>query len=107
MSVVVAYCSCPDAGSAGAIARTLVEERLAACVTEVPAVRSTYRWQGAIEQDAEVLLMIKTTADRLDALAARLRTLHPHELPELVAVAAVGGLAPYLDWVQQQTREDD
>lgn len=107
MSVVIAYCSCPDARSAGVLARALVDERLAACVSELPSVRSTYRWQGSVEQGEEVLLMIKTTSDRLDALGARLALLHPYELPELIAVEAIGGLAPYLAWVAQQTRDDD
>ncbi len=107
MPVVIAYCTCPDATSADIVARALVEERLAACVSQLPGVRSTYRWQGVIEQGEEVLLMIKTTSERIDALIARVRALHPYELPELIAVEAVGGLAPYLDWVVQQTRDDD
>ena len=107
MSVVIAYCTCPDTASAETLARALVEDRLAACVSQLPGVRSTYRWQGALEHSDEVLLMIKTTGDRLDALIARVIALHPYDLPELLAVEAVGGLAPYLDWVVQQTRDDD
>ena len=84
--------------------RALVAERLAACVQVLPGMRSTYRWNGAIEQADEVLLIAKTRDDRLDALIARVRALHPHELPELVAVEAAGGLAPYLAWVTEQTR---
>jgi periplasmic divalent cation tolerance protein len=99
--------TCADPQSADAIARALVGERLAACVNVLPGVSSTYRWQGAIEQADEVLLLIKTTADRQDALIARLQALHSYELPEAVAVEAVGGLAPYLQWVAEQTREDD
>jgi periplasmic divalent cation tolerance protein len=97
--VRVALSTAPDADSAARIARALVEERLAACVNLVPAVRSIYRWQGAIEDQAEVLLVIKTRAERMEALAARLRALHPYELPELVALPVAAGLAPYLDWV--------
>ncbi|HJW47123.1 MAG TPA: divalent-cation tolerance protein CutA [Lysobacter sp.] len=103
MPVLLAYCTCPDADSAAAIARALVEERLAACVNQVPGVRSTYRWQGGIEQADEVLLLIKTTADRLDALTVRLRTLHPYELPELIAVEVRAGLPAYLEWVAAET----
>jgi len=87
--------------------RTLVEERLAACVSRLPGMQSTYRWQGAVERAEEVLLLIKTTAGRQDALIARLQALHPYELPEAIAVEIRGGLAPYLDWVAEQTREDD
>jgi periplasmic divalent cation tolerance protein len=70
-------------------------------------VRSTYRWQGTVERSEEVLLLIKTTADRQDALVERLKALHPYELPEALAVEAVGGLAAYLAWVAEQTRDDD
>jgi periplasmic divalent cation tolerance protein len=103
MSVLLAYCTCPDVASADRIARTLVAERLAACVNRLPGVQSTYRWQGAVEQADEVLLLIKTTTDRLDALTARLRTLHPYELPELVAVEVRAGLPAYLDWVATES----
>jgi len=97
--VRVALSTAPDADTAARIARALVEERLAACVNLVPAVRSIYRWRGRIEDAAEVLLVIKTRAERVEALAARLRALHPYELPELVALPVADGLAPYLDWV--------
>lgn len=106
MSVLLVYCSCPDAASADAIAAALVDERLAACVTALPGARSTYRWQGCIEQAQEVLLLIKTARERLDALTARIRALHPYELPEVIAVEAAGGLAPYLQWVAEQSRDD-
>jgi len=97
--VRVALSTAPDVETGARIARALVEERLAACVNLVPAVRSIYRWQGAVEADTEVLLVIKTRAERIDALASRLRVLHPYELPELVALPVVAGLGPYLDWV--------
>lgn len=107
MPVLIVFCTCPDATTADAIAQALVSERLAACVNVLPGVRSTYRWQGAVEHADEVLLLIKTTRGRLDALSARVQALHPHELPEVLAVEAHGGLTPYLDWVAQQTRDDD
>jgi periplasmic divalent cation tolerance protein len=97
--VRVALSSAPDAETGARIARALVEERLAACVSLVPAVRSIYRWQGAVEDDTEVLLVIKTHAERIEALASRLRALHPYELPELLALPVAAGLGPYLDWV--------
>ncbi|MCF7223282.1 divalent-cation tolerance protein CutA [Marilutibacter chinensis] len=105
--VLLVHCTCPDDASAARLAEALVEERLAACVSRLPGLRSTYRWQGTIEQADEVLLLIKTRADRLEALAARVQALHPYELPELVAVEARGGLAPYLQWVAEQTRSPD
>lgn len=107
MSVLIVYCTCPDAASAASIARTLVDERLAACVSQLPAMRSTYRWQGRVETESEILLMIKTTRGRLPALVARATALHPNELPEVLAVEAAGGLPSYLDWVAEQTRDHE
>ncbi|MBA2237898.1 MAG: divalent-cation tolerance protein CutA [Lysobacter sp.] len=107
MSVLICLCTCPDDASAAAIAAALVQERLAACVNRLPGVRSTYRWEGRLEEAEEVLLLIKTTKDRLDDLIGRVQALHPYELPELIAVEANGGLAPYLAWAVEQTREHD
>ena len=101
--VRVALTTAPDAEAAARIARVLVEERVAACANLVPQVRSIYRWQGRIEDDSEVLLVIKTRADRVDALAARLRALHPYEVPELVVLRVESGLDAYLDWVRAET----
>ena len=104
MSALLCFCTCPDAATAERIAQTLVDERLAACVNVLPGLRSVYRWQGAVERTDEVLLLVKTGRERLEALTARVHALHPYELPELVAVEVAGGLAAYLDWVAEQTR---
>ena len=106
MTVLVCFCTCPDPETAQRIADALVEERLAACVNVVPGVRSIYRWKGAIECSDEVLLLVKTVAAQLDALCARITALHPHELPEVIAVEASGGLGAYLDWVAECSSED-
>ncbi|MCY7355543.1 MAG: divalent-cation tolerance protein CutA [Lysobacter sp.] len=106
LTALVCYCTCPDSGSATHIAEALVEERLAACVNLVPGLHSVYRGQGGIERDDEVLLMIKTTTARMDALQQRILALHPYELPEVIAVEAVGGSPAYLDWIHQQSREE-
>ncbi|GHA80879.1 divalent-cation tolerance protein CutA [Cognatilysobacter bugurensis] len=106
MPALIVYCSCPDAATADAIATALVDERLAACVTALPNARSTYRWEGRVEHSDELLLLIKTASERLDALIDRIRALHPYELPEVIAVEAVGGLAPYLRWVAEQSGVD-
>lgn len=98
-AVVAVLVTAPDAETGGRIARALVEERLAACVNVVPGVRSIYRFEGAVHDDAEVLLIVKTRADRCDELAARIRSLHPYALPEVLALAAAGGSAEYLAWV--------
>ncbi len=81
------------------IARALVGERLAACVNVVPGLVSTYRWKGAVERDDELLLVVKTRRDKVEALGARLRALHPYELPETIVIAIAGGHAPYLEWI--------
>ncbi len=98
--VRVAFVTAPDAETGARIARALVEERLAACVNLVPGVRSIYRWEGAVEDAAEVLLVVKTRADRTDALADRVKALHPYDLPEVLAVACAGGSDDYLAWVR-------
>jgi periplasmic divalent cation tolerance protein len=81
------------------IARELVERGLAACVNLVPGVVSVYRWKGALQRDPEILLVIKTRAERLPALKEALTTLHPYEVPEALALPVQDGLAPYLAWL--------
>jgi periplasmic divalent cation tolerance protein len=98
--VQVVLVTAPDLAAGARIGRSLVEEGLAACANVVPGVRSIYRWQGELQEDAEVLLIVKTRASLLDALAARVRALHPYQLPEVLALAVVGGSEPYLEWVR-------
>jgi periplasmic divalent cation tolerance protein len=86
------------------IASALVEERLAACVNLVPGITSIYRWKGTVEREPELILVIKTLAERIDALKARLLELHPYELPEVVVIPIVGGHGAYLEWMAQQVR---
>jgi periplasmic divalent cation tolerance protein len=97
---MLALATCPDEASAAGIAQALLSEGLAACVNRLPGVHSTYFWDGRLQDDAEILLIIKTTDERLPALAERLTALHPYEVPELVAVPVVGGNERYLDWVR-------
>jgi periplasmic divalent cation tolerance protein len=101
--VRVVLTTLPDAEAGARLARRLVEERLAACVNLIPGVRSFYRWQGRLEDAGEVLLLVKTRADRCQALAARIQALHPYELPEVLELAAGGGSAAYLDWVGRES----
>lgn len=81
------------------IAKTLVEERLAACVNIGAAMRSIYRWHGRVEEGEEFQLVIKTTTDRVADIEARIRTLHTYELPELLVVPVRGGGQEYMDWL--------
>lgn len=95
--------TCPDVNTAEQIAHALVEERLAACVNRVPGIASTYRWQGRIQNDAEVMLVIKTTRERFASLRKRLLQLSPYATPELVALDIADGSPAYLDWIARET----
>lgn len=95
--------TCPDASSAERLAHALVEERVAACVNRVAGIASTYRWQGRIQNDAEVLLLIKTTRERFPALRDRILALSPYETPELIALDIVHGSEAYLRWIDAET----
>ncbi len=92
-------CTCPDTGTAGRLAAELVERRLAACVNIVSGVTSVYRWQGKIETESEVLLLVKTRSDRYQEVEKALLEHHPYELPEVVAVSLEQGLSGYLAWL--------
>ena len=98
--VILALSACPDEATAQTIARALVSDGLAACVNQVGGVRSTYVWKGELRDDTEVLLIAKTTAGRLGEFEARLKALHPYELPELLTLPLAGGNERYLDWVR-------
>jgi periplasmic divalent cation tolerance protein len=100
--LLLCYCACPDKDSAQAIANALVTEQLAACVSRIAGVESTYRWEGALVTGSEELLLIKTSVVRFDALKTRLLALHPYELPELVAVPICASHEAYAAWVRQQ-----
>jgi periplasmic divalent cation tolerance protein len=82
------------------IGSALVEERLAACVTLIPSVRSIYRWQGKVEHSTETMLLIKTDAAQLAALEARIHVLHSYETPEFLVLPVEGGSDRYLDWLR-------
>ena len=106
MTAVLVLCTCPNEETAERIATALVGERLAACVSRLPGVRSTYRWKGTLQRDDEVLLLIKSTRARYDALRDCIVSLHPYELPEVIAVDVALGLHPYLAWIASETSAD-
>lgn len=100
---LVVLVTCPSRKIGEMLGRTLVHERLAACVNVIPNVTSIYRWEGKICRDAEVLLIIKTRRIRLPVLIRRVRGLHPYTIPEVVALPLAGGSAPYLAWLRDST----
>jgi periplasmic divalent cation tolerance protein len=102
VAAFVVFSTFPDAETAARIARTLVDERLAACVNLLPMVRSIYRWEGKVCDEAETLAIIKTTAERYAALRARIIELHPYQVPEVIALALADGHPPYLAWLAEQ-----
>ncbi len=104
--VLLVLSTCPDKDCAEKIARSLVDQGLAACVNISPQVTSVYTWQGKTESAEEVLLLIKTSARRYAQLQQVLRSLHPYELPEIIAVPVTQGLPEYLNWVDQCTNTE-
>ena len=105
--VSVVLCTCPTVAAGHALAHTLLEERLVACVNMVDGVRSIYRWDGAICEDNEVLLVIKTTTDKLSELTTRIANIHPYDVPEVLALPTIAGHSPYLDWVAASVATPD
>ncbi len=102
MNVMVCFCTVPSEEVARSIAEVLVGERLAACVNTVPGIRSTYRWEGEVQSDEELMLIIKTTAAGFAKLRERVVQLHPYDCPELLAWSVEHGLPDYLSWVAQE-----
>jgi periplasmic divalent cation tolerance protein len=101
---VVVLVTVGDPQEARRIGRTLVEERLAACVNVVPGVASTYWWQGRVEHADEVLLVCKTRRDRVEAVVGRVRALHSYTVPEVVALPVVAGNPAYLAWIDDSVQ---
>lgn len=101
---LLVLCTCPGDTVAAEIATALIEQHLAACVNRLPGVKSWYRWQGHIEKDEEVLLLIKTTRGRFAELEAMVRRLHPYDLPEVIALPISIGAEAYLQWLRDSTR---
>ena len=101
--LVLVLTTMPDDDRADALARTLVDERLASCVNVHAPMMSTYRWKGSIERETERQLVIKTTRARITELETRLHALHPYELPEFLVVAIDGGSKAYFEWASSET----
>ncbi|MCS6970214.1 MAG: divalent-cation tolerance protein CutA [Planctomycetota bacterium] len=104
MDVILLYSTAPDAETAERLGAALVDEGLAACINVIPDMRSVYRWQGAVERSAEAVLIVKTTRAAAAAASARLRALHPYEVPCILELPIAGGDAAYLAWLAAAVR---
>jgi periplasmic divalent cation tolerance protein len=105
VNTLLVLITAPSADEGARLGRALVEERLAACVNIVPGLRSIYRWEGEMQDDAEALLIVKSSPALFEALEARVRELHPYEVPEVLAIPVAAGSAPYLRWLHGEIRD--
>ena len=106
-SALLVMTQLPDLAAAQGLARALIEQRLAACVNIGTSTSSLYHWKGAVETAQEIPVTIKTTRAAYSRVEAVIRSLHPYELPEILAVAVQGGSPEYLEWVGTEIRTDD
>ena len=103
MEVILVFCTFPDAEQARQIGTSLVNAKLAACVSLVPGIESIYHWQGKVETSQEVLALFKTTASCYPELEQRLIELHPYDVPEILAVSPNAVSPAYAQWVGDST----
>ncbi|HVI23688.1 MAG: divalent-cation tolerance protein CutA [Myxococcales bacterium] len=101
---MLVFSTLPSPDKAAEIARTLVEEGLAACGNVLPAVRSIYKWQGKMQDENEVMLLLKTREEQLERLKLRILELHPYEVPEVLAIPVESGYRAYLEWIASETK---
>ena len=107
MACVLLYVTAGDAEEAAKIGRTLVEERRVACANVIPGVRSIYRWEGAVQDESEAVLIAKTEETRAEAATARIKALHSYDLPCVVVLPLTGGNADFLRWIESETGEGE
>jgi periplasmic divalent cation tolerance protein len=102
---IVLLCTCATEAEGRRLAEALVESKLAACVNLLPGVQSIYRWEGAMECAREVLMVIKSTAERFEGLRARISELHSYDTPEIIALPVTAASEKYLDWMRRETSD--
>jgi periplasmic divalent cation tolerance protein len=102
---MVVLITAPNENDAEAIAKALLEARLAACVNIIRNIRSLYRWQGKVEDEQEVLMIVKTRKERFGELVKKVRGLHSYTVPEIIALPVTDGLEEYLGWIGQETEK--
>lgn len=103
----IVLCNCPNDDIANRIAKHLVELKLAACVNVLPGIRSVYQWQGNIEIDSEVQLIIKSRDNLFEQVTQEIAKLHPYDVPEVIAVDITSGHHAYLQWLEESLTHDD
>ena len=103
---ILIFCTVPDEITARRLGGTLVNNKLAACVNYSAPSCSIYRWKGTVEEANEILLTIKTVKGRYEAVEMLIRSIHPYEVPEIMAIPVVRGLTSYLEWLQHETLQD-
>ena len=104
---IIVLTTCETSKDAETIAETLVEKRLAACVNILPGLKSVYRWQGKVENAAELLLLIKTRRGLFEQLSAELARIHSYDVPEVIALPVIAGSADYLGWLEKELKSDE
>jgi periplasmic divalent cation tolerance protein len=100
---IVIFITAPQEDEATRIARSLVEARLAACVNIIKNIRSVYTWQGNVEDDSEVLMIVKTQRNLFDSVSAKVNELHSYDVPEIIALPIIDGSDDYLKWLKEST----
>lgn len=103
MKNCVIYCTVPNEFNANLIATSLVEENLAACVSILPSVTSVYKWEGIVQTDNELLLIIKTREERFEAVKAKIKELHEYTVPEIIALPITQASDEYQNWIIKET----
>lgn len=103
MDNCVIYCTVPNEFSANLIASTLIDENLAACVNIVPSVTSVYKWEGTVQTDSELLLIIKTQQSKFEEIEKRIKELHENSIPEIIALPIIKGSEEYQNWIVKET----
>jgi periplasmic divalent cation tolerance protein len=101
---LLVFTTLPSPEKAAELARILVEEGLVACGNVLPAVRSIYKWEGKVEDENEVMLLLKTRAEHLERLKLRILEVHPYEVPEVLAIPVESGYRAYLEWIAAETK---
>lgn len=96
---IIVLCTAPDNDCAQKIARELVANNLAACCNIIPGLTSIYKWDAKVQQDSELLLMIKSTKHNFELIKEKIKTLHPYKIPEIISVDITQGSKQYIDWI--------